>query len=324
MGKSLLKAEGQVSRNVSVVSPVYGCATCLEDLVDRVETVLSASGWSFEMVLVDDASPDRAWDRILQLAQSRTWLRGVRLARNFGQHYAISAGIEHARGDVVVIMDCDLQDLPEEMPKLLEALQGDVEIVFALREIRKDPPLKRLGSWAFFRLLSWLTGVRQDHRTANFGAFTRKVIDAVNAMPERERCFPLMVKWTGFKAANVAVEHADRTRGRSGYDFRRLARLASGIVLSYSDKPLRIVVTLGLLFSAIAFLMAMLSIIRYLQGDTQVAGFTSIVASIWMVGGVSIFCLGILGLYLGRVFVDSKRRPYYLVASTINLTEPRT
>ena len=306
---------------VSVVVPVYGCVGCLEDLADRVETVLATAGRPFELVLVDDASPDRSWERIVELARTRDWLRGVRLTRNFGQHYAISAGIEHAVGDVVVIMDCDLQDPPEEIPRLLDALRDDAEVVFASRADRNDPPLKRLGSWGFSRLLSWLTGVRQDHTTANFGAYTRKVVDAINAMPERERCFPLMVKWTGFKATTLAVQHAGRTHGSSGYNLRRLLRLASGIVLSYSDKPLRIVVTLGLLFALAAFSMALLSIARYLQGDIQVAGFTSIVASIWMVGGVSLFCLGIIGLYLGRVFVDAKRRPYYLVAGTVNLPE---
>lgn len=304
---------------VSVVSPVFGCAGCLEDLVDRVESALAPTSLRFEMVLVDDASPDQAWDRIVELARTRSWLRGVRLTRNFGQHYAISAGIEHAEGDVVVIMDCDLQDPPEEIPRLLDALGGGAEVVFASRTQRNDPPLKRLASWSFSKLLSWLTGVRQDHTTANFGAFSRKVVDAINAMPERERCFPLMVKWTGFRTTTIAVKHAGRTHGSSGYNLRRLLRLASGIVLSYSDKPLRVVVTLGLVFAVIAFSMALLSIVRYLQGDIQVAGFTSIVASIWMVGGVSIFCLGIIGLYLGRVFVDAKRRPYYLVADTVGL-----
>jgi dolichol-phosphate mannosyltransferase len=311
------------SPEVSVVSPVYGCSGCLEDLVDRIAAVLHARGTRFEVVLVDDHSPDGAWPRIVELAATRPWLRGLRLARNFGQHFAISAGIEHARGRAVVVMDCDLQDVPEEIPNLLDRLGGEVEVVFAQRTQRQDGLLKRFTSWAFFRLLSWMTGVAQDHSTANFGAYSRKVIDAVNAMPERERCFPLMVKWTGYASANVPVTHAARSEGRSGYSFRRLWRLASGIVLSYSDKPLRLVVRLGLVFAAIAFAMAGWSVLRYLQGDIQVAGFTSIVASIWLVGGVAIFCIGIIGLYLGRLYVDAKGRPYYLVASSVGL-EART
>lgn len=283
---------------------------------------LRAQGKPFEVILVDDGSPDGAWARITELVQNRPWLRGLRLARNFGQHYAIAAGLEHAHGDVVVVMDCDLQDLPEEIPALLQALEEGNEAAFARRVDRQDGWQKRLGSWAFFRLLSWLTGVPQDHTTANFGAFSRKVVDTVNAMPERDRCFPLMVKWTGYRLANIPVAHASRQEGKSGYSLRKLIRLAVNIILSYSDKPLRLVVRVGMYFAAIAFVMVCWTIFRYLQGDTQVAGFTSIIASIWLVGGVIISCLGILGLYLGRMFVDAKGRPYYLVSEEATSGKP--
>lgn len=302
---------------LSIVSPVYGCRGCLEDLLDRIATTLAPRQQPFEVILVDDASPDGAWARIVELAVARPWLRGIRLARNFGQHYAIAAGIEHAKGAVVVVMDCDLQDAPEEIPSLVDALNDHIQVAFAQRSHRQDGALKRLGSWAFFRLLSWLTGVTQDHTTANFGAYSRKVIDLINAMPERERCFPLMVKWAGFPSTTIPTRHAPRAEGRSTYGLRRLLRLAVGIVLSYSDKPLRLVVRLGLVFSSIAFVMAALSVIRYLRGDTQVAGFTSIIASIWLLGGMTIFCMGILGLYLGRLFVDAKGRPYYVISEQV-------
>lgn len=303
-----------ISPALSVVAPVYGCAQCLEDLVDRTAAALSGHAGSFEIILIDDASPDGAWSRITEMAAMRPWLRGLRLARNFGQHYAICAGLEHAVGERIVVMDCDLQDLPEEIPVLLDAMVDGIEVVFAQRTSRQDALFKRGASWVFFRLLSWLTGVQQDHSTANFGVYSRRVVDAVNAMPERERCFPLMVKWTGFRSVSVPVKHAQRADGRSGYSFKRLLRLAMGIILSYSDKPLRLVVRIGLVFSAVAFAMVVLSLVRYLHGDIQVAGFTSIVASIWLVGGMTIFCLGVIGLYLGRLFVDAKARPYYLIA----------
>ena len=304
------------ARLLSVVSPVYGCAGCLEALVERIRAAVEPTGMALEIVLVDDASPDGAWARIAELARLYPDVRGLRLSRNFGQHYAIAAGIEHARGDVVVVMDCDLQDAPEEIPALLAGVADGAEIALAQRVERQDNAGKRLGSWLFFRVLTWMTGVPQDHTTANFGAYTRTVIDAVNAMPERERVFPLMVKWTGFSRRTVPVRHHARTAGRSGYSFRRLLRLGTGIILAYSDKPLRMVVQLGLAFAALAFAMVAASVYRYLQGDVQVAGFTSIVASIWLVGGVTIACLGIIGLYIGQLFVDSKGRPYYLVAET--------
>jgi len=276
---------------------------------------------ALELILVDDGSPDRSWDRIAELANLYPEVRGLCLSRNFGQHYAIAAGIEHARGEIVAVMDCDLQDPPEELPRLVAALRAGNDVVFAQRSERQDSFFKRVGSYAFFRLLSYLTDVRQDHSTANFGVFTRKVIDTVNLMPESDRCFPLMVKWTGFRTTHVEVRHAERAAGQSGYSLGKLLRLALNIVLSYSDKPLRLVVKLGLAFSALALLIVLLSIYRYSVGDVAVAGFTSVVASIWLLGGIMIFCVGVTGLYLGRLFNDAKGRPYYIVSEQLNSPE---
>ena len=307
-------------RLLSVVVPVYGCAPCLEELVERIERAAQGRCGALEVVLVDDASPDDAWSRIRELAARLPWVHGIRLARNFGQHTAIAAGIEHATGDRIAVLDCDLQDLPEELPKLLEASNRH-DIVFASREDRQDGLLKRLSSLAFARTLSYLTGTRHDHRIANFGVFSRRVIDLVNAMPEHDRFFPLMVRWTGLPMAIVPVAHAARHSGESAYNLGKLVRLATNIVLSYSDKPLRLVVQIGLAFSAIALAVVMLSVYRYSVGDVAVAGFTSIIASIWLIGGTMIFCIGIIGLYLGRLFTASKQRPRYVVGELTPLAD---
>jgi glycosyltransferase involved in cell wall biosynthesis len=298
---------------LSVVSPVYGCRDCLESLVERVKAAIAPESGPIEIVLVDDASPDRAWDRIVEIAAVHPEVRGVRLSRNFGQHVAIAAGIGAARGERVIVMDCDLQDIPEEIPKLLAAAKPGIDIVLAQRHERQDSLAKRAGSYLFYRLLSYLTGVHQDNSVANFGVYSRKVIDVVNGMPEADRVFPLMVRWTGLPTAYVPVEHAERTSGRSGYSLSRLARLGLHIVLSYSDKPLRLVVKLGLLFALVSFAIVVLSVYRYLIGDVQVAGFTSIIASIWLLGSVMILCTGLIGLYLGRLYNDAKRRPTFVV-----------
>jgi polyisoprenyl-phosphate glycosyltransferase len=298
---------------VSIVSPVYGCRDCLESLVERVIAAVAPVASRLEIILVDDASPDRAWQRIEELSHAYDCVRGLRLSRNFGQHAAISAGIEHARGDCVVVMDCDLQDLPEEIPRLLAAHDGSTELVLARRAERVDGWRKRLSSRGFYGLLSWLTGVRHDPAIANFGIYSRKLIDVVNRMPEVERFFPLMVRWTGFPAAHVDVRHGNREIGRSSYGLMRMLRLALNVVLSYSDKPLRLVVKAGLAFSLLAVLFAALSVYRYFSGDIAVAGFTSIIASIWLLGGVMVSSIGVVGLYVGRIFNDTKGRPYYVV-----------
>jgi len=299
--------------DVSVVVPVYGCRNCLEELVDRVGRTLSAAGKTHEIVLVDDNSPDRAWERIAELSRLHPHVRGLRLARNFGQHAAISAGLAHAMGASTIVMDCDLQDVPEEIPKLLEALHGDVEVVLAQRVDRQDSWLKRTGSQLFYRALGWLTDTQYDPSTANFGAYSRKVVDTLNTMPESDRFLPLLVRWTGFQTHKVAVSHGRRTEGKSSYSFGKLLQMATRVALSFSDKPLRMVMTAALVIAAVAAAIVAFSVYRYTSGDVQVAGFTSIIASIWLVGSIVIACIGILGLYLGRVHGESKKRPSYLV-----------
>lgn len=306
-----------VTPDVSVVSPVYGCRGCLEELVDRVSTALAPLVCSYEIILVDDASPDDAWERIEELARSRPSVRGVRLSRNFGQHAAISAGLAHAAGKTIVVMDCDLQDVPAEIPALLAAMTPDVDIVLGSRVERQDSFFKKAGSKAFYHLLGWLTDSAYNSTTANFGAYSRKVIDTINRMPEGDRFFPLLVRWTGFRSVLVPVSHGRRTEGKSGYSLRQLIRLATNVALSFSDKPLRLVIRLGLAFAALSLGVVAFSIYRYAVGDIAVAGFTSIIASVWLVGGAVVSSIGIVGLYVGKLHGQAKQRPNFIVAKTI-------
>lgn len=211
-------------------------------------------------------------------------------------------------------MDCDLQDIPEEIPSLLAAMsQKDIEVVLGQRIDRQDGWFKRLGSKLFYQALGWLTDTRYDHTTANFGAYSRQVVNTVNRMPELDRFFPLLVRWTGFKTARVTVSHGQRSEGKSSYSFRTLLKLALRVALSFSDKPLRLVMNGALLLAAVAIGIVGFSVYQYFTGNVRVAGFTSIVASIWLVGSGIMFSLGILGLYLGRLHDEAKRRPQYIV-----------
>ncbi|HHA2612784.1 TPA: glycosyltransferase [Stenotrophomonas maltophilia] len=262
---------------------------------------------------MDDNSPDNAWARILELSAASPSVRGLRLSRNFGQHAAISAGLACARGAVVVVMDCDLQDVPEEIPALLASLNDDHEIVLGQRIERQDSWLKRSGSRLFYRTLGWLTDTRYDASTANFGAYSRKVVDAMNAMPEMDRFLPLMARWTGFRTRSIPVSHGRRNEGKSGYSLRKLIQMATRIVLSFSDKPLRLVMTMAFALATVGIGVALFAMLRYLAGDIRVAGFTSILASVWLVGSFIMASLGVVGLYLGRIHYETKQRPAYIV-----------
>lgn len=304
---------------ISVVSPVYGCAGCLRELVARIGAALAAIGETWEIVLVDDASPDAAWPVARELGVADPRVRAIALSRNFGQHPAIAAGLDHARGDWVVVLDCDLQDRPEEIPRLWAKAQEGLDVVFAERETRQDGWLKRTLSRAFIAILNRLSGANYDYRTANFGIYARAVVDAVRSMGDPSPFFPIMVRWTGFRATSIPVQHDARGDGDSSYTLRKLAKLALETVLSHSDKPLRLVAALGLVVSLIALVIAGFSVLRYLRGDVTVAGYTSIVASVWLLAGVMLFCMGIIGLYVGRVFESVKRRPLYVVRERVNL-----
>lgn len=306
---------GDSAIHVSVVSPVYGCKGCVRELVEQVAASVVAVTSDFELILVDDASPDGAWAVIEELAAEYPWVRGFQLSRNFGQHAAIYAGLCQARGEWIVVMDCDLQDVPSAIPDLHAAAEAEqADVVLAQRFDRQDSWFKRLQSRGFYWTLQWLTGVPQDPTVANFGLYHRRVIDTVLAMPEQERAFPLMVKWTGFKQIAMPVEHAERFEGSSSYTFGKLLRLASGIALSYSDKPLRMVAGGGIACSGLAFIFTLIAIFSLVSGQTTVAGYTSIIASIWLLGGLTLLSLGVVGLYVGQVFRNVQGRPTAVIA----------
>ena len=299
----------------SVVSPVYRAAGLVDELVQRIQASLAPITENYEIILVDDCGPDDSWERIRAQAARDPRVVGLQLSRNFGQHKAITAGLDHARGEWVVVMDCDLQDQPEEIPALYRhAVQQGLDLVLARRVERQDSWLKRTGSRAFYRVLSYLTETTQDPAIANFGLYHRRVVAAVLAMRESIRYLPTMVRWVGFRAGSLAVAHAERSEGSSSYNLRRLINLALDIILAYSDKPLRLAVKLGLAISAVAFLLVLVTVGRLVLGHTWQPGYASLIISVWFFAGLILSVLGMVGLYIGKTFEQVKNRPIYLVA----------
>lgn len=306
---------------ISVVCPVYGCNTCLPELYSRLTRILTKITEEFEILLVDDASPDGAWGTILELAKHDNRVKGISFSRNFGQHYAISAGLDHCKGEWIIVLDCDLQDQPEEILRLYDKANEGFDIVLGKRSNRKDSFFKKLLSKAFYKILSFLTDSKHDYSIANFGIYNKKVIKAITIMNDSIRYFPTMIHWVGFKSIAIEVEHAERQHNKSSYSFRKLLHLAIDIVLSFSDKPLRLTVKLGLLISVTSVLFAAYNLIRYIYGLVIVPGWTSLIVSIWFLSGIIIFVLGIIGLYVGKTFEKVKQRPIYIIAEKININE---
>ncbi len=301
---------------ISVVVPVFRNEATLERLCRRLGTALEPLSPAFEIILVEDGGGDGSWEVIRRLAAADGRVRGLRFSRNFGQHYAISAGLAVCRGRWAVVMDADLQDRPEEIPPLYrKALQG-FDVVVARRTGRRDAPLRRVFSFLFAKAFSWLAHLPYDPRVGNFRIVSRRVVLNFRRMREELRFFPALVEWMGFPAAAVDVAHDERGQGRSSYTFRKLRRLALDAVVAYSDKPLRLSVKLGFVLSLLSFLYGAFLIYLRLARGVAVQGWTSLIVSVFFLGGIVIFLLGILGIYLIRTFDEAKKRPLYIIRET--------
>ena len=303
--------------DISIVSPVYKAESLISNLVIQIRHAIKPLNENFEILLIEDGSPDKSWEQIEKLCLQFPEIRGIQLSRNFGQHHAISAGLSLARGAWIVVMDCDLQDQPSEIPKLLKKAREGYDVVLARRVFRQDGFFKKLSSIIFYHVLSWLTGMKHDPTIANFGIYSRKVIDAINSMPESIRYFPTMVRWVGFQTTSVSVEHAKRKKGETSYNFKRLLNLALDICLAYSDKPLRLVVGTGFIISFLGFIFAAITIMQALRGEILVLGYASLIVSTWLLSGLVIFIIGVVGLYVGKCFEGIKRRPSFIISEKI-------
>jgi len=284
-----------VIKKIAVVVPVYYGSATVEELTERLIKTITALGCLYEIILVDDRSPDDSWEKIKKLNKTHKDVIGIRLSRNFGQHYAITAGLEHANADWVVVMDCDLQDVPEEIEKLhKKALEG-VDIVLAVRKHRKDSFIKRITSKLFYKVFNYLTGSDYNFRVANYGIYKLKVIKAVLDMNDYVRFFPIMCNWVGFHKEYVEVSHNNREDGKSTYTWRALFKLAFMNIVSFSDKLLSLAIRIGMLVTLLSVIFMLVTLYKYLTGRIIVLGYTSLLISIFFFSGIIISFIGIVG-----------------------------
>jgi polyisoprenyl-phosphate glycosyltransferase len=299
--------------HLSVVIPVYNAENCLDELYLRLKAALESISLNFEIVLVEDCGGDNSWKVIERLAADDPRVRGIQFSRNFGQHYGITAGLDHCHGDWVVVMDCDLQDRPEEIPRLYTKAQEGYDIVLARRGTRRDSPLKRMTSWLFYKIFSYLADIEYDGESGNFRIISSKVVANFRRMGEQLRFFGGLVQWMGFPTSSIEVEHAERFAGNTTYTFAKLWKLASETIIAYSDKPLRLAVRFGFLMAFFSFFYGAYILGNALIYNSPIPGWSSLIVSLYFIGGIIISILGILGIYLGKTFDESKKRPLYII-----------
>lgn len=298
---------------ISIVSPVYRAEKILPILVSEINLVMERIGEDYEIILVDDRSPDNSWEVMKVLSSQNPRIKSIRLSRNFGQHSAIFAGLTKTKGDWVVVMDCDMQDQPKEIAKLYKKTLEGYDIVLGQRENRKDKFLKKLSSKLFYKVFNYLSGGQFNNEIGNFGIYKKKVIDSILNISDYIKFFPLLINWVGFKSVSIPIEHGEREEGKSSYSISRLLKLAFNVIISFSDKPLRLFINFGLGISILSFILGIYYLYLSITHKITQPGFSSLILSIWFLSGIVISCIGIVGVYLGKTFDQAKNRPTFII-----------
>lgn len=301
--------------SVSVVVPVYRATTSLYPLVTRLETALD--GREFEIILVDDGSPPSTWEIAAQLALSRRPVRAIRLGRNFGQHNALIAGIRSARHSVIVTLDDDLQNPPEEVPRLLAALTSGVDVVYGVSPNVAQRAWRRWGSSLSRKIISYLGAVNVTHMSS-FRVIRTHLRDGFPKDLGPSVSLDAMLSWTTERFATIEVKHTDRHEGESNYSASRLVRFALDVATGYSAVPLQLALALGLITAAFGFVVLAYVLVRFAISGTSVAGFPFLASIIAIFSGVQLLTLGVIGEYLARMHFRIMRKPTYVIAETVS------
>jgi len=303
---------------VSVAVPLYNEQESLPELLRRVGAVLDdLPGGPHELVLVDDGSADRT--REMMEAASRTDERvvSVFLSRNFGHQPALSAALDHASGDVVVLLDGDLQDSPEEIPRFLSHHAEGYDVVYAKRERRKEPLWLRFCYWAYYRLLSWMAHQKLPLDAGDFSLLSRRVVEEIRRAPERHRYLRGLRAWAGFRQIGIPVERAARFAGEPKYSFGRLVELGLDGIFSFSIVPIRAAAFLGVTAVMMTLGFALYAVYARIVHERSPEGFTALLVVVTFVSGVLLFFLGVIGEYVGRIYEEVKARPLYVIDTVV-------
>ena len=307
----------------TLVFPIYNEEAVLPQLISRLDGVVAlieAGGCRVEAVFVDDGSADGSLALLKSLAAARSWMRIVGLSRNFGHQIAVSAGMEHARGDAVILLDADLQDPPELLPEMLRLWRDEGwEVVYGVRRTRAgETPFKLISAALFYRTLRKLTSVDIPADTGDFRLMDRKVVDALNAMGEQHRFLRGMAAWVGFRQIGLPYDRDARAAGETKYPLRKMLQLGMDAVTAFSYAPLKLATNLGVVIAVFSILYGVLTMVRYvLSAGAFQPGWASVIVALSFLSAVQLVTLGLIGEYIGRIYDQVKGRPLYLVRETV-------
>ena len=318
-GEMAIEANPRDLKLLSVVAPVYNEQELIEEFYARVSSALA--GFNFELVLVDDGSSDGTDAILRRLASSDPRVHVVYLSRNFGHQTALTAGLDHARGDAVVMLDADLQDPPELIPTMLDHWRAGCDVVYAVREHREGESYFKLATarW-FYKLFDKVTQVELVHNSGDFRLLDRRALNALLSMRERSRFLRGMTVWVGYRQAAVSYRRDPRYAGETKYTLPKMVRFSLDAIFSFSHRPLQLATLLGFLVSSLALIAIPVVIVLHIVGS-YLPGFGTITIAVLLLGGVQLISIGIIGEYVSRIYDEVKGRPLYLVQSRLNFGE---
>jgi dolichol-phosphate mannosyltransferase len=301
--------------HITVVVPVLNESSLIEELTKRIKLNLEVITTEFEIIFIDDGSEDTTWEKIKKEKIMDTRVKGLKFSRNFGHHYAITAGLHHSRGEWVVVMDGDLQDRPEVIPDLYKKALTGFDVVFVCRQNRPEKLWYQLAQKMFYFILRMLSGLKFDSRQANFSIINYKVVEAFKSFSEVSRFYRSTIKWLGFKESSIFADHGIRHSGRPSYTLRKRIKLASDIILSFSDRPLKASIYLGLFLSTLSIISMTVVVTRAIYFGFNVNGWASMISVLLFSTGVVLVVIGVSSIYVAEIFKQVKNRPLYIIES---------
>lgn len=305
------------AKKITVVSPVYYGENTVVPLVEAINNhCKSIKEVSVDIILVDDSSPDKSWDQMRFIVKKEKNVRAIKLNKNYGQQSAIQAGLSLADGDYIVVMDCDLQDDPSYIPIMIDHIVK-YPVVLIKKTHKETNYLKKIISYSFYKIFSSLTDIKHDGAIGNYGMYQRKVIKTYLDLNEANKNFPVLISWLAYPTKYIVAPQLKSLRGRSSYNIKSLLTLGISIIVQYSNKLLFMSIWLGILITFIAFIFSMLYAYLYFSGSITQPGYTSLILSVWILSGVIMAFIGILGIYLGSIFDNIRNRPHYVIDKII-------
>jgi dolichol-phosphate mannosyltransferase len=307
---------------ISLVIPVHNEQEILPILYERIKTASEDWHDQYEVIFVDDGSQDSSLEIIKDLNSRDNCIKAISFSRNFGHQTAVSAGLQYTTGDVVIVMDGDLQDPPEQIIDFLEKWKQGYEVVYAIRKKRKEMWYKKIAYYSFYRLLNWMSSIKIPLDTGDFCLMDRVIVDHLNSLPERNRFVRGLRAWIGYKQIGIPYERSARLAGEAKYTFKKLLRLAFDGLINFSYRPLQIFTSLGTIVSLVSLLAGAYYLLEWFINPAlreELPGYTSVIIAVLFLGGVQLISIGVLGEYIGRIFDEVKGRPLFIVSQKIGI-----